>query len=302
MISRIGHLRSGISLQKLAYQTIPTSNLDTDTTSSSSHTDDIIYETDKILYNIQNTDEESSIQFHIQNDEDFYIHHDIIIPETLSDILPIELQKDFIVTCGFFDEIHLYDSFMFSPIEPEYKLIGHTTFVNSITLLNQNLISASDDKTTIEWDLEKLALKEKTTYNCEIKHVCNMNNRIISSGEYEIIDIYKNDALIERVKVKDENLVYFSDENGWLKCVDVRMNKILLGKKFHSQALTDFCFLGDDVLSVGFDGKIMRIDKEYESFVACKTLDQLSCIYMEEGAKFCVYAGVDDKINFLDID
>lgn len=296
MISRISYLPKGLTLEKLIY---PTHDLDSD--DFSSHEDDIIYETDQILINIQNTEDISYIQFHIKNDDDFFIHHDIITAETLTEILYYKGSKDLVAVSGFFNDIYFYDCFLFNPIDYEYKLTGHSGYINQMALENNNLYSASDDKSVIEWDLETGKIKEKIEFKAEVKHLAIHGERMCTGSEFELFDVFKNDAPIELVRLRDENTVFFGDDKGFLKSIDLRMNKVVNSKKFHNETLTDFCFYGEEVLSVGFDGKIMRIDKDFESFVACKTCDQLACISIDEKKTLCAYGGIDDKIKFLDL-
>lgn len=226
--------------------------------------------TDKILFCTSNTEEMSSVAFYGYDDTEMYLHHDFVVFSTILDSCYI---KDTLVAVATFEpDIMVYDFMIDFPILPQYLLTGHTEMVTGIKNKFERLMSCSEDKTIIEWDINELRLRNQKSYDIAIERFdYEGNNLVFGAKDYLNIN---NESIslqyeLEQLKIKD-NFVYVSDCEGNMNIYDVRSpNNVMINQKLHESALVDFSLAKDWIVTAATDS-LVKLWKIEDSKLVCK--------------------------------
>lgn len=274
---------------RLSYLNIPiiTQNQDFQSNSSDKE-DEKILKTDKVLFCTPNTEDISSIAFQVYNKEEIFVHHDLFV---FSTILSSAYVGNGLVALGTFEpDIFLYDAFTEFPILPQKLLIGHSEAVTSVKFHDNRLLSCSEDKSIMEWDLIAQESISKKSYDVKIEKF-DFNGKHLAFGSNTYLNInnksFALDQEVEQIKMKNNN-VYVVDGSGKLYVYDVRnLVSPLINKSIHRSAAMDVTLYKNLIATCSYDGevKIFRDDAEIfttnmESAAYCLEFDS-------EGSLFC---------------
>lgn len=259
--------------------------------------------TDNILFCTPQTEEISHLSFYGYDNKEIFFHHDLLI---FSTILSSCFIKDKLVGIATYEpDIMLYDFTVNFPIFPQHLLIGHNGPVTAIKNKYEKLMSASDDKTIIEWDPIELRLRSQKSYDVSIERFDFEGNSLVFGSKNYLNINNENISLdneLEQLQIKD-NLVYVSDCVGRLVVYDVRMPaKALINQKIHDASIVDFCLAKEWIVTTSMD-QTVKLWKIEEGILGCKSvLDQESTVfslgYNEFESTAEVFAGNDDNFVF----
>lgn len=238
--------------------------------------------TDNILFCTPNSEEISNVAFYGYDDTEMFFHHDLFVFNTIIDSCRLISSDRYVAVATFEPDIMIYDFAIELPLLPQALLIGHEDAVTGIKNKYEKLISCSQDKTIIQWDINELKVKEKTVYDIEIerfdfegnmlvfgaKTYLNINNQSIS---------LKNE--IEQLRIKD-NIVYVSDNEGYFTLYDIRnTERAISSDKVHDESIIDFCIAKDWIVTTSLDNKIKMWKSGSTGLELKSTFDQNSTVY-----------------------
>ncbi|KAI1298413.1 Periodic tryptophan protein 1 -like protein [Halotydeus destructor] len=115
----------------------------------------------------------SVLEIHVWNDDDRYIHHDVILPayplciEWLNFDSTKEEQVNYVATGDMTSEILLWDLDIVNQLEPQAKLVGHEDAVLCLSwnrLSRKVLASGSVDGSANLWDLNEMKSAHKSNH------------------------------------------------------------------------------------------------------------------------------------------
>lgn len=283
MINCIGFLPKGINieklkkfekdeeiLQKLSYLDLPIiENEETPSEASEeSQKGEFVVESDLLVYSTPNSTELSYLQFHVydQENDDFVIHHDIYVFSTINDTEYVNLNNNHYVALGTFENhVMLYDALIKNPMTPQILLEGHSGPVMALSRNSHSLFSGSDDKSILEWDFEKLTVRNKFESTQIVEKLCVSDNFKIfgnsnSIYSYETGEEYNLDGNLENCII-DNNNIYITTSSGILSVFDIRnLNSPKTSKKISEQPLTGLDVLENYVAITSLDGDILVLD------------------------------------------
>lgn len=292
MITELGFLEPNLSIRKLKHVYDSTEEI-----SESTDSEEEICKTDTIIYAISNTSDLCTIQFHIKNDNDFYIHHDII---TIDTITTAAYKDKKLYTAGFENKINTYNVFDFNPTEPHSSFGEHTDIINKIRL-KKNLFSCSDDKTIKEYDLETEKVVNTTNYDYIVRDFFFYDDTFITLDENSIYGekkLFTNNAEITCASLKGD-FVYFGDSEGYFRKLDITKRRIEKEVKISDSSIFSFDMHNDIVYAVSAnklvtlfsDGSIGN--KEYDN--------ELSSIAINSDNYMCVIGDEKDNLSIVEL-
>lgn len=285
--------------QKLEYLSIPILPKEP---SDDSEEKPEIKSTDKILFCTPNTEEISNVAFYGYDDKEVYFHHDLFVFSTILDSCHI---KDSLVAVATFEPyVLIYDFLVDFPILPQILLEGHEGPVTGIKNKEGKLMSCSDDKTIIEWDLNTLKCKESKNVQVSIEKFDFQGNSLIFGAKNFLNINDENISLdhdLEQVRIRDNN-VFLSDCEGNLLIFDMRAPaKAMITKKIHDDSILDICLVKDWIVTASADRHVKIW--ELEGDLVCKNdMEQQSAVfalgYNEYGNEDEVFAGNFDDFVY----
>lgn len=214
----------------------------------------VIKSTDSVLFCTINNEEISSVAFYGYDETEMFFHHDFFVFSTIIDSCYV--GDSLVAVATFEPHIMVYDFTVEFPVLPQHLLIGHTSSVTSIKNKGGRLMSASEDKTVIEWDMTEMRVKNRQNYEFPIERFdFECSSVVFGGGTYLNIN-NENISLdygLEQLRMSD-NMVYVSDSEGRMIIYDVRMpSKPLNVQKMHSSTLVDFCLVRDWTVTTSSD-------------------------------------------------
>ncbi|KAF9761865.1 hypothetical protein NGRA_2368 [Nosema granulosis] len=282
MINCIGFLPKGIDieklkdykpdqeiLKKLEYLDLPIIE-NKEEPSEESENNDFVVESDLVVFSTPNNSELSYLQFHVFDKEldDFVIHHDIYVFSSINDTEYININNQHCVALGTFENyVMLYDALVKNPMTPQVLLEGHSGAVMAVTTDNSNysLFSGSEDRSVIEWDLEKLCVKNKAEYCQVVEKLCVSEDILIFGNQQSIYlpssgEEYKVEGTVENCMIEGNN-IYIGDSSGVLTVLDIRnMKKSKTIKKVSEDPLTGLDVLRGYVSVSSLGGDLFIFD------------------------------------------
>ncbi|ELA41417.1 uncharacterized protein VICG_01522 [Vittaforma corneae ATCC 50505] len=279
---------------------------DVDSSDKLSEERPVIKSTDSILFCTSNTEEISTVAFYGYDDTEIFVHHDMFVFSTIIDSCFI--KNTLIGVATFEPAIMIYDFMVDFPVLPQYLLIGHTGPVTGIKNKFEKLMSCSEDKMIIEWDINEMRLRSQKNHDVSIERFdFEGNNLVFGSQKYLNIN-NENISLdydIEQLKIRD-NLVFVSDCEGYIQIYDVRMpGKAMISQRLHESALVDFCLAKDWIVTTSQDctvksWKTKELALRYISEINTPGSQVLSLGYNEYNNLDEVFAG-DENDNVFPI-
>lgn len=264
MITEISFLEPNLKTTKLNY------NYDSDEEfNDSTDSEEVITENDTMIYAISNSSDVTYIQFYIYNEDNFYIHHDIMVVDTIATSLYYNKK---IYTAGFSNTINTYNIFDFNPTAPTDTYEGHESVINKIKIY-KNLFSCSDDKTMREYDIETGVTINIIRFDYEVKDFYFYEGRLITLSANNIYCgdlIYENSNEITCSQFFN-NIMYFGDSEGNLKALDAKSMRQIKEVKICDSDINGISFYDDVIYAVSKNG-LIKIHKD-DSFV-CKEFEK----------------------------
>ncbi|AFN82732.1 WD40 domain-containing protein [Encephalitozoon romaleae SJ-2008] len=321
MISSIGFLPSGISIEKLKkfvvdediHQSLNYLNIPVVDKEKVPFDDDIdeseeIMENDIVVFCTPNEDDVSFLQFYVQNREctNMFLHHDTYVFSTICDSEYLTIGGEMYVALATFEkDIMVFDPFMRNPILPQVLLKGHEEAVLSIESRDGILFSGSLDSTIIEWDTEKALAKNRIQTMGPVNRIGILDSSVVYSVEnslYCLDEEIKFEGEVERIRIR-ENAMLVSNTTGTLRCYDLRkMTEVIIEKRIHEDSITGLDTLGDNVYTGSLDGTIKVVSLDTFGIVGSKDVDEkvFSLRAHEDG--FYVYGGEKNELvlNYID--
>ncbi|KAM0679698.1 rRNA-processing protein [Glugoides intestinalis] len=238
--------------------------------------------TDNILFCTPNSEEISNVAFYGYDDTEMFFHHDLLVFNTIIDSCRLISTNRYVAVATFEPDIMIYDFGIELPLLPQILLIGHEDAVTGIKNKEEKLMSCSQDKTTIEWDINELRIKERTAHDIEIERFDFEGNSLVFGAKTHLNINNESISLeneLEQLRIKD-NIVYVSDSEGKFTFYDIRnTSKAIFSDKIHEKPILDFCFAKDWIVTTSFDNKV-KLWKNGQSGIELKaTLEQNSTIF-----------------------
>lgn len=268
MISSIGFIQNNTEREKLSkfipdkkirerleYLEIPVVEKESQEDENfSADSDEKILATDSIVFGTPNTESISTLAFYVYNEDTMFCHHDLYVFSTI--FSSTHIGNGLVALATFEPDVFVYDAFTNFPILPQRLLIGHEKAVTGIKQDNGRLMTSSEDKTIIEWDLEKLDVKNKCSYDIPIDRFdFEENNLVFAVNDYlninnESISI---SGIVENVKINKGN-VYVLDSDGNAIIYDMRnLSAPVFQKKIHDDAAIDIAFNSSRIVTCSMD-------------------------------------------------
>lgn len=280
MINCIGFLPKGINierlkkfekdeaiLEKLSHLDLPIIENEEPSTEEFQE-EEFVVESDLLVYSTPNSTELSYLQFHVydQENDDFVIHHDIYVFSTINDTEYIGLNDNHYVALGTFENhIMLYDALTKNPMTPQILLEGHSGPVMALSRDENSLFSGSEDRSIMEWDLEKLTVRNKFECNQVVEKLCVSDDVIMFGNSstiysYRTGEEYQMDGNLENCIVDKEN-IYITTSSGTLTIFDKRNLKCpKISKKIFDQPLTGLDVVRNYVALSSLEGDIVVLN------------------------------------------
>ncbi|KAK6090787.1 hypothetical protein P3W45_000032 [Vairimorpha bombi] len=264
--------------------------------------DTFICDTDLIVFSTSNSLDENYLQFHVYDQEidDFVIHHDVFVFSSINDAEYLKLQDNHYVALATFEKnIMIYDSLVFNPLAPQILLKGHNEGVMCVKMIGDKLLSGSEDKTVIEWDLE--VSKPRQVFDAGLK-VEKMAGFLFCSESNKIKNIntgleFNLDGTVENMVSIDNNL-YLTTSTGHFISYDLRnMNSPAFSHKYSEVGITGLDVLKDKIGMCSESGEIIILEKsdfEVKNFEKIKST--LYSIKMHEN-NLIFYGDDTDNLN-----
>ncbi|KAI5170259.1 hypothetical protein PAEPH01_1282 [Pancytospora epiphaga] len=267
-----------------------------------SESDETIEADDSIIFSTPNTEEISTLSFHVYNKEEFFLHHDLIVFSAILDSTYIGNGLVALATCE--PHVLIYDAFTRFPILPQQLLCGHTSMVTGIKQRDGRLLTCSEDGRIIEWDLEKMCPKEDLNeLKVAVGSNCGNNNGIerfdfegsnIAFGNETYLKINREilpmAAGIEKIRFNNEK-AYILDASGAVTVYDPRdLSRPYQTQKLHSDSIFDISFYGKQIATGSMDGTVkIWEDGDYlaETHSFEKGYPIYSLAFDENGRLFC---------------
>lgn len=230
--------------------------------------DTYICESDLVVFSTLNTEEESNLQFYIYDKEhnDFMIHHDIFVLSAINDAIYLNFKDFDYIALGTFDKyVYLYDSLIFNPIAPQILLEGHTESVMCVLYENNKFLSGSEDKSIIEWDLEKNMIKSQFRTEDSIEKISLLSENIYYSQKNIIKNLNNKEIItldgnIENLVSLNHN-IFATTSTGFLTVYDDRnINKPYFSNKYCDAHLTGLDILKNKIGLCSEEGNIYILD------------------------------------------
>ncbi|EPR78417.1 WD40 domain-containing protein [Spraguea lophii 42_110] len=271
-----------------------------------------IYKEDILFSTIVNLEEASYIDIIAGNREstEYFIHHEIQLSDLIYDSVYLKKEKQYIGVATSSPDVEIYDALLFNPLVPQIKLLGHEDEVNTITYDGTDIMTGSNDKTIIQWDLEKKKPKEKYEMGVEVNYL-ESNENILGGilGNNEIFLRNGNDTLKTKFESEPQKLKFYndkllaSDEDGFFYVYDLRMfDSPLIKKGLHRKCITAFDVANQCLITASTDESLKLWN--YETLELQKKIQTGEpmfsvkfCPYVEN---YCAYGGKDLRvINML---
>lgn len=240
----------------------------------------VIKNTDKILFATSNTENISNVAFYGYDQDELFFHHDIFVFSTILD--GCYLTGTSVALATFEPNIFIYDFMVDLPVLPQALLIGHTDVVTGLKNKEGRMISSSEDKTMIEWDISKLVPKK--TIDCQVgiqRFDFEDSNFVFGSDTYINIndENISLDFELEQLKI-NKNTVYVTDSNGNIILFDIRNpSKPLYSEKIHEGEIFDVCIADDWIVTTSSDN-VIKLLKYDEGQLKCKRIiEKESTVY-----------------------
>lgn len=283
--------------KRLSYLQIPlVDGLNDSGSTDNAEEDEAIEENDSIIYSTPNSEDISTLAFHIYNEEDLFVHHDVFVFSTILD--STHIGSGMVALATFEPDIFVYDAFTNFPILPQKLLSGHTGAVTGIKLLGNVLKSCSEDKSIIEWDLD--LLKPKDILECDFAiERFDFDGSNIAFGAETYLNI-NNESLflqgnLEKIRFNGDN-VYVLDDAGNIVIYDIRnLKSVLFTKKIHEGGATDIAFYAGKIATCSMDSTVKiwsnfnANDSDDENLMASFTKNSPVCCldFDSKGRLFC---------------
>jgi len=270
--------------KKLSYLQIPILNpeepADSDIVDEGNNAEDKNYikETDSIVFSTPNTEEMSYCSIYGYDEEEMFFHHDFFVFSTILD--STYLGNNLIALATFEPDVLVYDFLTKFPVLPQHLLCGHESFVTSIKNKENKIVSSSDDKSIIEWDLNTFGIKSQNFYDVSIERF-DFEGKSLAFAQKNYLCInnenFSLDYDIEQLKIRGDK-VYATDAQGYVSIYDMRnLEKKLFSKKIHDAAAVDILILEECIVTSSLDGTVKFWDtnfdikdtKEQESPIYC---------------------------------
>lgn len=288
--------------QKLAYLQIPLvtpgePNEDEDTEEMNE-----IKQTDNIIYSTPNTEELSHVAFYGYDENEMFFHHDIFVFSTIID--SAYLGNNLVACATFEADILVYDCFTKFPVLPQKLLCGHESFVTAIKNKEDRVMSASDDKSIIEWDINSLSIKSQTFYDVSIeKFDFQGSNFAFAQQKYLYInnENISVDYDIEKLRIEGNN-VFLTDCEGYVTIYDIRnLGTKLFNKKIHDQSVPDFLVLDEWIVTTSLDNKIKLWDLDFNLKNTIEQPSTVFCLGKDPYAKYDEIFGGNEEDDLIPI-
>lgn len=236
--------------------------------------------TDHILFCTPNTEEISNLAFYGYDDNEIFFHHDLFVFSTIVD--STYLGNSMVALATFEPDIFVYDFLTGLPVLPQKLLCDHESAVTGIKNKEDRVVSCSEDKTIIEWDIVRMCRKSRSRYNVAIDRFdFHGSSLVFGSGTYLNIndENVPLDFHMEQLRMEG-TCVYVSDCEGNMVVYDTRgignNTKALLTKRAHVKAVVDFCIVDDWIATTSLDGFVKLWDRNMD---LKNELEQSSAVY-----------------------
>lgn len=242
----------------------------------------VIKSTDSILYCTPNSEEISNIAFYGYDSTEMYFHHDQFVFSTIIDSCSIVANNRYVAAATFEQDIMVYDVLAKFSALPQELLCGHTGPVTCIKNKYDKLMSCSEDKTMIQWDVNEMRLREQRNYEIGLEKFDFEGNNLIF-GEKTYLSI-NNESIaleneMEQLRIKD-NIAYVSDTMGNMVVYDIRRAASpVLVTSLHSGSIVDFCFVRDWIITASTDKTVKMWKMEENTFVCKAVHEQMVPVY-----------------------
>lgn len=317
MISSIGFIQNNIDRQKLTkfipdkkikerleYLDIPVVETESnDDRSLSTESDEKILASDSIVFGTPNTETISTLAFYVYNEDSIFCHHDLYVFSTIFD--SSHIGNGLVALATFEPDVFVYDAFTNFPILPQKLLIGHEKSVTGIKNENGRLMTSSEDKTIIEWDLEKLDIKNRCSYDIPIDRFdFEENNLAFAVNDYLNInnESISVSGIIENIKINKKH-VYVLSSDGNAIIYDMRnLSGPLFQKKIHEDAAIDIAFSNDRIVTCSMDHtvKVWSNPLEWNLIASYEKKSAVYSLGFDHNGR--LFVGDDnDEITFLSI-
>ncbi|KAF7683451.1 CCR4-associated factor 4 [Astathelohania contejeani] len=319
MISSIQFLEKGIECSKLdpykfdgqipnKFAGMELPSLDFEEETSDNSDDYSIKNSDIMLFCTPNDEEMSYLQFYIYGDNQFYVHHDIYVYDTIVDSAYVQLERPWAALATFDNDVWMYDALTFNPLFPQLLLKGHEDSINCISWNKKCLVTTSNDNTLIRWDVGVNKIIERTKIGKASKLINDESGKIIFSNENELNILcgtdkisLDNKGIVESMRL-DGYLLYTGDDLGIFRSYDIRNFKKRINKfKFHDEGITTIDLDNERIITGSLDQKIKIWDKtDLNEIRNIDTSDSIFSVRIcEYNPDFCVYGGLKDELKKL---
>lgn len=268
---------------RLAYLQIPMVDELQRDAGEEAESDETIESDDAILFATPNTEECSTLSFHVYGAEEApFVHHDLFVFSTILD--GAHIRDGLVALATFESDLFVYDAFVHFPVLPQALLIGHSSVVTGVAQHDGRLASCSEDGRVLEWDLEKLVCREDLTarFPCVPTALADgegvatnpaierfdFDAQNLAFGALTYLNINGNsvalDAEIERITIHD-GLVHVLDAAGQILVFDPRnTNGPCRTIKAHKESVFSLVWHGDIAATSSVDGTIKIWDKDFQ--------------------------------------
>ena len=244
---------------------------------------------DKIVWATPNTEIASSLVFHLYDHGTLSAHHDTFVFSVILDAATV--NENFVATATYEPHIFLYDAFTAFPILPQQLLRGHMGPVTGVMCHDGRLMSCSEDRMIIEWDLERGVPKETTDSGMPLERFDFSGSSLIYGATTSVVinnESFFITADVERVKLRG-NMAYVLDAAGGVTLYDTRnLSSVVLYKKLHDDGVMDIDFYGDSIATCSVDKTVRTWDGQFqETGRFSKSCPVLRILYGDQGELFC---------------
>ncbi|KAH9411880.1 hypothetical protein HK407_03g06330 [Ordospora pajunii] len=264
-----------------------------------------IVEGDVLIFCTPNEEDISLLQIYIQNKEcvNMFMHHDAYVFSSVIDSENLSIGGTPYIALGTFEnDILVYDPLVRSAMLPQILLKGHSDAVMSLREAEGRLFSGSVDSTVIEWDAERLEVRNKIEAAGPVSKIDVSGSFVVYSVENALYCFGEKigfEGDVEKIRMADDR-IFVSDSCGKLWCYDIRnMSKTVLEKKIHEDSIADFDIFAKSIYTASLDETIKVVDAENFDVRYVKKVDErvFSIRVCEEG--FFVYGGEQNMLNMV---
>lgn len=226
---------------------------------------------DEILFSTPNREEVSYLAFYGYNDNEMFFHHDVIVLSTVLDSAYI--GNSLVALATFEPDIFIYDSFTNMSVFPQQLLIGHEEPVTCL-VMKDKLVSSSEDKSVIHWDLETLSICDRYKFEVSV-HKFDYSSKVLAIGVENYLNVtsFENilqgenialDYEIEGLQIINDN-IYVTDCEGYMNIYDIRnLSQKIKSHKIHEDVVLDFYVTENRIITSSLDKSVKIWNDSFE--------------------------------------